>query len=197
MSEALIRTQFWHSPQAAAELLHPRSSPVSAVRCDQQESVHGCCRALILCGSLHTGKLLTTSLFSLLLCLCGCLSLSLLHSGNTTSQGMFQHATNSRTWCMSLLLNQRGRSRGSERGETQKKNPAWLSLLYLVSIHSFYFEYFEKWKSRCLKDWVSVWHGEVDFFTKAGLIYWQRQLAEKVWEMRAFFKLDWLLRSSF
>lgn len=157
MSQAFIHTQFWHSPhsEATVELLHPRSSPGSARRCwHRRESVHGCCRALPLCGSLHTGKLLTTSRFSLSLsslCVSVDVSLSLLHSGSTTSQGMFQHATNSRTWCMSLLLDQRGRSRGSERGETQKKDPAWLSPLQSVSIHSIYFEHLNTWRSYCLK----------------------------------------------
>lgn len=76
-------------------------------------------------GSLHTGALLTTRLSSCPLSPSVCVSLLL--SGSTTSQGMFQHATNSWTECMSLLLEHRGRSRGLERGETQRK--AWLSLL--------------------------------------------------------------------
>lgn len=78
-----------------------------------------CCRALpCLCGSLHSGKLLTKCLFSL------SLSLSLPHSGSTTSQGMFQHATNSRTWCMSLLLDQKGEEQRIREGGKPRRDPA-------------------------------------------------------------------------
>lgn len=44
------------------------------------------------------------------------MSLSLSLSGSTTSQGMFQHATNSRIGCMSLLLDQEGEEQKIRKG---------------------------------------------------------------------------------
>lgn len=82
----------------------------------------------LLQGAGHSTPDLTTSSFSFL-----SRSLCLLCCSSTTSQGMFPHATSSRTQC----LDHEGRSRGSEDGEThkkKKKNPAWLSLLQWVSI---------------------------------------------------------------
>lgn len=116
-------SQFLHSPgsEAAARLLHPPSKRV--------HSAVGICRRPSTGATPGSPGVWVTSHWKavdkqprpLSLPLPVTVSLSLLHSGCTTSQGMFQHATNSRPGCMSLLLDHRGRSRESERGETQKR----------------------------------------------------------------------------
>lgn len=112
MSETFIHTQVWHSPgsEAAVDLLHPYSSPASTLWCwHQQELVH--------CVGHFTLANLTTSLFSLSSSPSGFHWLSL--SASVRQHNKSRHVPTRHqqpTGCMSLLLDQRGRSRGSERG---------------------------------------------------------------------------------
>ena len=123
MSEAFIHTVLTLTKQRGSSR-SPTSTLVSR-ECTlvlTSTGVCPCCsRALSLCGSLHTGKLLTTSIFSLSLSLCGCLSLCLTQAVQQVKACSNTPPT-AWTGCLSLLLDQRGRSRGSERGgNTEEK----------------------------------------------------------------------------
>lgn len=129
-NQRLLFTQFIHSP-AAVELFDSLSCP------ERDLLGRGLSTgALSWSGSPLPGTLLTTS---------PSLSLSLLHSGSTTSQGMFQHATSSQPG-----VGAEGEEQRIREGGNPGKNPPWLSLLHLVSTHSFYFEHFNTWWSYCL-----------------------------------------------
>lgn len=119
----------------------------------------------------HQQSVLTTRLHSLSSVVMS-LSLSLLHSGSTTSQGMFQHATNSRTRPMSMLLDQRGRirERGREGGNPGKKSKQRDSGCFgKWACTAFTFNAFNSW-SRCERmhqDGYCLWHGESRFSYKS------------------------------
>lgn len=138
MSEAFICSQFWHSPYSSG-------APLSGLVL-QQESVHGCCRALPLCRSLHASKLLTTSLLfpPRPQCICGCLSPSFsLRQHNKSRHVPTRHQQPDRVHEPAPRPRGGGAEDQKGGGETQKKYPAWLSLLQSVSIHSFYFQHME------------------------------------------------------
>lgn len=127
--QRLLFTHSFDTHQAARQQwsssIHARLQRVHSGVGINRGLYRGCCRALPLCGSLHTGKPLTTSLSSLSLSLCGCVSLSLSASLRLYNKSRHVPTRHQQpAGCMSLLLDQRGRSRGSQRGETQKKKPA-------------------------------------------------------------------------
>lgn len=165
--EVSLDTQLAHSPcSGAARGFAP--SPCCLQWVDTSSGVG----PLPVCWSLHTSKVCWpqgSTLCALLWCVP--LSLSLLHSGSTTSQGMFQHATNSRTRPMSMLLDQRGRirERGREGGNPEKKTQRDSSCFGKWACTAFTFNAFNSW-SRCERmhqDGYCLWRGESRFSYKS------------------------------
>lgn len=121
----------------------------------------------------HQQSVLTTRLHSLCSVVMSLsLSVSLLHSGSTTSQGMFQHATNSRTRPMSMLLDQRGRirERGREGGNPEKKKTQRDSGCFgKWACTAFTFNAFNSWShcERMHQHGYCLWHSESRFSYKS------------------------------
>lgn len=171
MSEVLLDTQLVHSPCSSAG----RGSVPSPCCLQWVDTSSGVgpqgAAELSQCAGPFTPVKVCWPQGSTLCALLWCLPLSLLHSGSTTSQGMFQHATNSRTRPMSMLLDQRGRirERGREGGNPEKKNTQRDSGCFgKWACTAFTFNAFNSWShcERMHQDGYCLWHSESRFSYK-------------------------------